>query len=187
LRRAKYLVTLAAVVGVAASWAAYALGSSTSAHAGVVVRAMDKGVTFVPNRYIQDNMFFAPGTVSVKSGDSLTFRYGDARAMEPHTLTIVKKSDLPRTAAQLENCKPCERYATPHLKNPKAPPDEHNPIIHWVLNKGQPGLDTVGDSVAIQQPGPHKSITVTVSAPAGTVLYFMCAPHPWMQGKIIVH
>ena len=107
--------------------------------------------------------------------------------MEPHTLTIVKKSDLPKTSLQVENCKPCQRYATPHLKNPKAPPDEHNPIIHWVLDKGQPGLDTVGDSIAIQQPGPHKSITVQVSAPAGSVLYFVCAVHPWMQGKIIVH
>jgi hypothetical protein len=26
-----------------------------------------------------------------------------------------------------------------------------------------------------------------VSAPAGSVLYFVCAVHPWMQGKIIVH
>ncbi|MGI8421234.1 MAG: cupredoxin domain-containing protein [Gaiellaceae bacterium] len=25
-----------------------------------------------------------------------------------------------------------------------------------------------------------------VSAPAGTTLYFLCAVHPWMQGKIIV-
>jgi len=186
VKRVKYLVSFAVVVGVAASWAAYALGSSTSAR-GVVVLAKDKGVTFVANRYIQDNMFFAPGTVNVKSGESLTFKFGDANAMEPHTLTIVKKSDLPRTSAQVENCKPCQRYGTPHLKNPTAAPDEHNPIVHWVIDKGQPGLDTTGDSVAIQQPGPHKSITAKVSAPAGSVLYFVCAVHPWMQGKIIVH
>jgi plastocyanin len=187
LKRVKYLVSFAVVVGVAASWAAYALGSSTSAGHGVVVLAKDKGVTFAANRYIQDNMFFAPGTVNVKSGESLTFKFGDAKAMEPHTLTIVKKRDLPRTSAQVENCEPCQRYATPHLKNPKAPPDEHNPIVHWVIDKGQPGLDIAGDSIAIQQPGPHKSITARVSAPAGSVLYFVCAVHPWMQGKIIVH
>jgi hypothetical protein len=34
--------------------------------------------------------------------------------------------------------------------------------------------------------GPHKSETVVVSAPPGTRLYFMCAIHPWMQGKIVV-
>ena len=142
------------------------------------------GEKIVPNRYFQDEMRFSPGTISVKSGAMLTFTYGD-KEMEPHTLTIVKRSDLPKTAAQAENCRACERYATPHLKNPKAPPDEHNPIVHWTLNKGQPGLDTVGDSVAIMT-GAHKQISVEVSAPAGTTLYFLCALHPWMQGKIVV-
>jgi plastocyanin len=187
LRRVRYLISLAVIVACAATWAAYALGSPTkSQQGGVVVLAKDKGVTFVPNKYIQDNMYFAPGTVNVKSGASLTFKFGDTMAMEPHTVTIVNRRDLPKTSAQVENCKPCEKYATPHLKNPKAPPDEHNPIVHWVLDKGEPGLDTVGDSIAIQQPGPHKSITVKVSAPAGTTLYFVCAVHPWMQGKIVV-
>lgn len=188
LRRTRYIVSLVLGLLAAATWAAFALGSSAKSHqGGVVVLAKDKGVTFAPNKYIQDNMYFAPGTVRVKSGDSLTFKFGDTKAMEPHTLTIVTKSDLPKTGNQVQNCKPCERYATPHLKNPKAPPDQNNPIVHWTLDKGQPGLDTVGDSIAIQQPGPHKSITATVSAPAGTTLYFVCAVHPWMQGKIVVH
>ncbi len=188
MRRVRYLISFAVVAVCAVVWAAFALGSPAKSHqGGVVVLAKDKGVTFAANKYIQDNMYFAPGTVSVKSGDSLTFKFGDTKAMEPHTLTIVKKSDLPKTGAEIENCKVCERYATPHLKNPKAPPDQKNPIVHWTLDKGQPGLDTVGDSIAIQQPGPHKSITVEVSAPAGTTLYFVCAVHPWMQGKIVVH
>ncbi len=188
MRRTRYIVSLVLGLLAAATWAAFALGSSAkSQQGGVVVLAKDKGVTFAPNKYIQDNEFFAPGTVAVKSGDSLTFKFGDTKAMEPHTLTIVTKSDLPKTGNQVQNCKACERYATPHLKNPKAPPDQNNPIVHWTLNKGQPGLDTVGDSIAIQQPGPHKSIAATVSAPAGTTLYFVCAVHPWMQGKIVVH
>jgi len=188
LRPTRYLISLAIFAACAVTWVAYAPGATGRSHqGGVIVLAKDKGVTFAPNKYIQDNMYFAPGTVSVKSGESLTFKFGDTNAMEPHTLTIVNKSDLPKTGAQIENCKPCEKYATPHLKNPKAPPDEHNPIVHWVLNKGQPGLDTVGDSIAIQQPGPHKRMTVKVSAPPGTTLYFVCAVHPWMQGKIIVH
>jgi plastocyanin len=187
LRRTRFVVGFATVVACAASFAAFALGSQARPHQnGVVVLAKDKGVTFAPNRFIQDNVFFAPGRVRVRSGDSLTFKFGDAKAMEPHTLTIVKKGDVPKTGAQVENCKPCERYATPHLKHPKAPPDQNNPIVHWTLNKGQPGLDTVGDSIAIQQPGPHKSITAQVTAPAGTTLYFLCAVHPWMQGKIVV-
>ena len=106
--------------------------------------------------------------------------------MEPHTLTIVNQSDLPKTGKDVNNCKAC-RLAQGHLKNPKAQPGQQNPIAHWILNKGKPGLDAVGDSVAIQEPGGHKSITVKVSAPAGTTLYFICAVHPWMQGKIVVH
>src|SRR5262245_23436605 len=107
-------------------------------------------------------MAFAPGTVVVRSGTMLTFKFGDRKSMEPHTLTIVKQSDLPRTAAQVENCAVCQRLATGHLKNPKAPPDEGNPIVHWTLNKGGQGLDAVGDSVAIQQPGHHRSISIPI-------------------------
>jgi len=139
----------------------------------------------VPNRYLQDGMRFSPGTVTVKSGGTLTFEYGN-KQMEPHTLTIVPQSQLPKTVQQVENCAVCEKEATPHLKNPKAPPDEHNPFVHWVLNKGRPGLDTVGDSVAIQPDPKHKSISVKVSAKPGTTLYFVCAVHAWMQGKIVV-
>jgi len=80
----------------------------------------------------------------------------------------------------------CESEATPHLKNPKAPPDDNNPIVRWVLNKGQDGLDTVGDSIAIGPDPKHKKISVKVSAAPGTTLYFICAVHPWMQGKIVV-
>jgi hypothetical protein len=32
----------------------------------------------------------------------------------------------------------------------------------------------------------HKSVTIKVTAPDGTILYFVCALHPWMQGKIVV-
>jgi plastocyanin len=171
----------------AGAWAAFALASSASTHARTfTIVAKDSGVQISPNKWIKDNMAFSPGTLTVKTGDSITFKYGDTKAMEPHTLTIVTQGELPKTGAQAENCKPCQTIAAGHLKNPKAPPDQNNPIVHWTLNKGKPGLDTVGDSLAIQQPGAHKSITAKVSAPAGTTLYFLCAVHPWMQGKIIV-
>jgi plastocyanin len=186
LKRVKYLAIFAVVMGVAAGWAAYALGSSTPPGRGVVVLAKDNGVSISPNKYMQDNMFFSPGTITVKSGGTITFKFDKPGSMEPHTMTILRQSDLPKTGAQAENCKPCERYATPHLKNPKAPPDQNNPIVHWILNKGKPGFDTVGDSVAIQEPGKHKSVAIKVTAKPGTTLYFLCAVHPWMQGKIVV-
>jgi plastocyanin len=176
------LVVLTALAALATA-AFAASGSFAYGHAaGATVKTFDV-TKMVPNKYIQDGMHFTPGTVSVPSGGSLTFTYGD-KEMEPHTLTIVKRADLPRTVAQVENCRAC-RVAMGHLKHPRAEPGPTNPIVHWVLNKGQPGLDAVGDSIAIQ-PGAHKSMTVEVSAPSGTTLYFVCAVHPWMQGKIVV-
>jgi len=184
LHRKRYLVSLVLVVAIAAVSAAFAFGSTSGK--GVTVVAKDNGVKMEPNKYIQDNMGFDPGTVTIKSGDTLTFKFSDKKSMEPHTITIVKQSDLPTNGQQVENCKACQRLASGHLKSPKAPPDQHNPIVHWTLNQGKPGFDTVGDSIAIQEPGMHKSNAVKVTAAAGTTLYFLCAVHPWMQGKIVV-
>lgn len=179
----RWYLVLAGLVVVAVAATSVSFASNRSG--GVTIKAKENS-KFEVNKYIQDGVHFAPGTVSVKSGSTLTFSFADQHVMEPHTLTIVKPSELPRTIGQVENCKPCEKYATPHLKNPKAPPGQGNPIIHWTINKGQPGLDTVGDSIAIQEPGAHKSIGIKVSAKAGTTLDFVCAVHPWMQGKIVV-
>jgi plastocyanin len=182
--RKSIIMAAAFAVAATAAGASFAAGGATHAKP-VVIKAVDGG-KMVPNKYIQDDMHFAPGTVTVKSGDSITFTFGDKTSMDPHTLTIVRKADLPRTVAQANQCMPCEMLAAGHLQNPKAAPGQNNPIVHWTLDKGRPGLDTVGDSVAIQQPGPHRSVTVKVTAKAGTTLYFLCAVHPWMQGKIIV-
>jgi plastocyanin len=159
--------------------------SPRAAAAGSAVVKVFGGEKVAINRYFQDEMRFSPGTVTVTSGSTLTFQYGD-KEEEPHTLTIVPEGLLPKTTGQVMDWKVCEKYATPHLKNPKAEPGPANPIVHWMLNKGQPGLDTVGDSIAIQPDPKHKSISVPVSAKPGTTLYFVCAVHPWMQGKIVV-
>jgi plastocyanin len=170
------VVVLAGAVG-----AGLAFASSSAGGATIKTFAADKVAI---NKYIQDGVHFSPGTITVKSGSTITFEFGD-KEMEPHTLTIVPKAELPRTVDQVENCRACQTYATPHLKNPKAEPGPNNPIIRWTLNKGPVGLDEPGDSLAIQ-PGAHKSISAVVAAPAGTTLYFVCAVHPWMQGKIVV-
>ena len=128
----------------------------------------------------------SPGPAD-ESGQTLTFEY-EKKTMEPHTLTIVKQGDLPKTGAQVENCSACQKLATGHLKNPKAEPGPSNPIVHWTLNKGKPGLDRVGDSIAIDSTAKpaHTKNSIKVTAKAGTTLYFLCAVHPWMQGKIVV-
>ena len=137
-----------------------------------------------------DGMRFVPGTVKVTSGCTLTFDFATAGQSDSHSLSIVTQFDLPKTTAQMENCKICRQIGAKHIKNPGQPPGPHNPIVHWIVNAGKPGFDEPGDSVVVAEakgaPPGHKSVAVTVSARAGTTLYFMCGLHPWMQGKIVV-
>lgn len=51
---------------------------------------------------------------------------------------------------------------------------------------GPNGLDQEGDALVILPFGPHKTATWLVSAKPGTTLYYFCAVHEWMQGKIKV-
>jgi len=52
----------------------------------------------------------------------------------------------------------------------------------WSFNPDG-SVRTAGDSVLLL---PGQTFTLTVSAPVGTHLHFMCIFHPWMQGEIVV-
>jgi len=179
----------AGVLVVAGAAASVAVAGSTT-----VIKAIEKDKVVI-NQFYGEGWRFAPGTVTVKSGSEITFEFGSP-GPEVHTLTIVPKAELPRTAAQVQACKVCE-IALAHLKNPAAAVKGATPIIkYWYLHGGKPaangdaGLSEVGDSVAIQSTGPvtgpHASITIRVTAKPGTTLNFICAVHAWMQGKIKV-
>ena len=175
LTRSVVLAVIAAAVSVSAGLGAAAAGSG-----GPIVKTVGKFL-IVPGQYAKDTVHFTPRVITVKSGETVTFKKID-KDPEPHTVTLSAKADLPKTAADLERCKPC-RIALGHLKNPK---NENSPIKTYVLDKGLPGFDVVGDSLALAPKGPHKSGSVVISAPPGTTLYFVCAVHPWMQGEIKV-
>ena len=165
-------------------------GGSRSTCAGATVKVTDH-MKFVINQYAQNGMRFSPATVSVNAGCRLTFTFAAPdQQKEAHSLSIVSRTDLPKTTAQMENCTICGRIGAKHVEHPGTPPGPTNPIVHWIANVGKPGLDAPGDSIAISQgkgaPAGHRSIGILVSAPKGTVLYFMCGLHPWMQGKIVV-
>jgi hypothetical protein len=164
-------------------------GGGRSTCAATTVKVTDH-MKFVINQYAQDAMRFSPGTVTVAPACSLTFEFATSGMKESHSLTIVKQSDLPTTAAQMENCKICQQIVAKHITHPGQPPGPTNPIAHWFVNVGRPGLDAPGDSIAIAEgkgtPPGHTRVTTPVSAPKGTILYFMCGLHPWMQGKIVV-
>lgn len=123
---------------------------------------------------------------TIKSGGTLRFKN---LISDPHTFSVLKKSQLPRTTKQINQCgamppalpkyAPCRALVVAHAPTGQGIPQ--NPVV----NKGKPGIDVPGDSVFIPpKGGPQPSVKVT--AKPGTVLYFVCLIHPWMQAKLVV-
>jgi plastocyanin len=122
---------------------------------------------------------FAPGNITVTSGETITFVHDD-KTQDPHTLTIVNESDVPSTIDDVFNCgEPGTVCDQVFEQFPQGPPDPG----FYNLGGGGAGLDAPLDTLLIA-PGSQASATVT--APSGTVLHFICVIHPWMQGTITV-
>lgn len=129
----------------------------------------------VPNAMVQATLKFAPGLITVDSGDTVTWTHDDATTA-PHTVTIVEAFPEP-TLEGIFGCGapggPCDVALTAHFAGGLNP----------VVEAGGPGLDAPGDSLLFFD---DQSISATVSAPSGTTLSYLCAIHPWMQGQIVV-
>jgi plastocyanin len=171
-RRIALIAALAALV--AAALATVAIGASAPKTATLTASS---GTKVAINKYIQDTSHWAPGTVTIASGGTLTLK---EKGGADHSFSIVKASDLPKTAKAVEACKVCQKLATAHGVDPN---DQSKPPTNPVVNVGATGVDQPGDSVLM---APKKTEKVKITAKAGTTLRFMCAVHPWMQGKITV-
>jgi len=138
---------------------------------------------FKANRYVQDGNRFQQDRVSVKSGGKLTVT--DKSKIE-HTVSLVKKSDLPRSFAGLDACfspdGACAAISLSHGVDPNGPPPEGPPPI-TLVNVGAAGFDQPGDSQFI---APKAKVSLTISAAKGSRLYALCGIHPWMQFQIRV-
>src|SRR5437763_7377418 len=134
MRKRWYVLPVLGLVAAAVS-ASLALAAGQG---GPIVRTPETTI-FVPNALEGSTMHFEPGAVSVKSGGSITFI--DVETDEPHTVTVINKSEEPRSSKQVQDWKAC-RLALGHLKDPKHP--DTSPIKTFVLNKGQAGFDTRG-------------------------------------------
>jgi len=157
--------------------AALALVAITTASVGAIdkkdtvdIRGTER---FIPNKLFFSNFRFDPGTIRVKSGESVTWVN---KGEFPHTITVV--ADAPDDAFELFLCREpggeCRAATDGHFTTPPT----------FVLNVGAAGLDQPGDSLLILDPG--ASVSAVVSAPSGSVLEYICAFHPWMQGSINV-
>jgi plastocyanin len=161
--------------------AAFAIAVMTSVSVGannnegggsnrVISRGQEK---FVPNEVFRSAYRFDPGWIRVHSGDTVNWVN---RTEAPHTITIV--TDTPDDPPELFFCREpggeCRAALDAHFAT--TPPTA-------VINVGAAGLDAPGDSL-FQPPG--GSVSGVISAPADTTLLYICAIHPWMQGRIRV-
>lgn len=165
-----------AVSGVAAvAAAAVAVPAGAAGGGGKATLKAVNSQKVVINKMAADTSHFAPGTLTVRSGQTLTIR--DKRV--PHTFSLVRKSQLPKNARQVNNCLQgiCGQFAQAH----GADPNSNAPPSKLLVDVGSKGFDQPGDSVFFQ--GNQK---VKITAKKGTVLHFMCVIHPWMQGKLVV-
>jgi plastocyanin len=177
-RRGKLFAPLAVLV-LAAAVAVPAVAGAASApdHKNIDIKG---GASKKKNAFgIKDSMRFSPAKFSLASGGQVTINGMTSSKEGPHTFTLVKKSQLPKTKKQVENCSICNTDFKKHKVNEKT-----GKVGVPVLDTGAKGFDSPGDSIVIQ---PGKSTTqIRVTAKPGKTLYYLCIVHPWMQGKVTV-
>jgi hypothetical protein len=170
------------VIGITILVMAMAAAGSVQASNPNTVTAVNKFSADI-NQSFNVEFRFAPGTLRIERGATLTFRQGPPQppfafpeGVDPHTLSIVDRADLPRTLRELFFCPACQPFLEAH--------DPFGPSPTFIVNRGRPGLNQPGDSLLIT--ADHPVTRARVTAPAGTTLHYLCAVHSWMQGKLIV-
>lgn len=135
------------------------------------------------NGYIQDAQSFFPGTLTVKSGATVTL-INKSRGGAPHSLSLLKRSALPKTGEAIMACAACGPLIAAHQADPNT-----GEVKVPVVDVGRPGFDTMGDDTTAGDSvflPPKGKVKFKVTAKKGSTLSFFCAIHPWMQGTIKV-
>ena len=159
-----------AVSAITASAQGRAPKSHQSAHVIQVLGQED----FEPNALIFSTFRFDPGRSFPHQGDTVRLVDADQSAEAPHTLTLVRQGQLPTTFDEvLFGCEACNRALDAHFATD--PPSRRVGLAD--------GLNQPGDSMLIF---PGQSIGAELTAPPGSIRYFLCAFHPWMQGRLVV-
>lgn len=162
------------------------------AFAGTAAAATPTGVTDVISMDLTKGKLKFTGPESVTVGDQLEIvNKTNPRQVGPHTFSLVTKGSLPKTPKARKGCFApkhiCLAIAIWHGFNPKTERITKNPA-----KAGPAGWSTAGNATnkkgdswfSGEKKGGHFSQEVT--AEAGTTLYYLCAVHPWMQGKVNV-
>lgn len=173
----------------AAAGLAIALGAGSAASADEGAQAAAASVKTISMRSTPAPRF--TGSTSVKSGQPLRIRnLSDPREQGPHTISLAAANVLPKSRKAMQQCftpgKVCMTMAVAHEFDEKT-----GKVAVPLVEAGKAGWDRrfsrtvkVGDSWYSEKKG--EEFSQVVSAKAGTVLRFICAVHPEMQGKIRV-
>ena len=176
-------LALIAAGGVAAVGASGAADTAQAPETAVVKQKYS--LKMVPNRYVQDGMRYDRDVYRVQSGGTL--RVVNNKPQEgPHTVTLVKRKDLPQTANEaFNNCKVCNAMSKAH----GVPQGDGPPKFQFVENgegQNEPAdFNRPGDS-GVTGPRKGDSFEVDVTAPPGSTRFMLCIVHPWMQAKLKV-
>ena len=183
LKRGAVLAALAAVSVTGITSVAAAASSDHAARGG----GKDKTATIT--MFAKAKKMGFEGPKSVKAGSQLRIvNDTDPEQVGPHTFTLVKKAELPTSKQQIKDCEKvkselCEDVVKAHKADPKTgqvgKPDVDVGKKGWDKSFGKKG-----DTWFTEQQG--ESTKRKVSAKPGTTLYYFCAVHPFMQGKIKV-
>ncbi len=175
---------------------ALALAVSTAALTlvlgGSLAGAVATGKTDVISMELTKGKLKFVGPESVTAGDQLEIvNDTDPKQVGPHTFSLVTKGSLPKTPAQRKSCFTpkhiCLAVAKWHGFNPKTERINVNPA-----KAGPDGWSTSGNATGKKGDswfsGEKKGgrFSQEVTAEPGTTLYYICAVHPWMQGKVKV-
>ncbi len=133
-----------------------------------------------PNRDLgqTDDLRWLPAKTRIRSGGRLTLRNltRPGTLKEIHNFSIVTSRQVPRTQLEALDCRICKAINERHDFDAIT----GRPRIA-IVNRGRRGIDRPGDSIAFT--GTRRA---RVTAKAGRTLNFICAVHPWMQGKLVV-
>ncbi|MCW3014182.1 MAG: hypothetical protein JWO02_1274 [Solirubrobacterales bacterium] len=177
---------LVVAVAVAVTGVAVAASAADSAVApSKTTIKVTTSVSIKPNRYIQDGLRWDKDVYQVKSGGTLKV-VNTAADEGPHTFTVVKQTDLPKSGA-FRGCKICDTLGKAHGADPNSDtPPKFAFLENGVGQDTPPDVDRPGDSGVTGSGKKGESISLKVTAKKGTSLHFVCLIHPWMQAKVLV-
>ena len=158
---------------------------------GLAAAAVPTGTTDVISIELTKGKLKFVGPEAVSVGDQLEIvNKTKPSQVGPHTFSLVTKGSLPKTPKARKGCFApkhiCLAIAIWHGFNPKTEQITKNPVKAGAAGWSTAGNATgkKGDSWFTEKKG--ETLSQEVTAAAGSTLYYLCAVHPWMQGKVNV-